>query len=311
MPIFINNVTKLLHFIPYHLKLAKIIFIRLYSYMKISAISGQNNNTNFKSTFPVAIWIRESNGSFAPEAAKEVLEPLEGKLITILNNSLMTKRKAKDLKKALRNKEKSENNVKNKLTAVMDFASQKFRAYICSCDPDYRNARGTYKVRSFYNKIQSKIRNPYTVLYMITGGHAVEFDNRYGKEKGIQDRLANELKAELLKKLHLQYKEDYNAGNIMEETEKYYRQEAEKIKNMQTEGQKAARKKYNNEGLAYVNNYNRRIKDENGATQVLHVKFEIERDCAGEFIDYKFLDARFLPEFGANSPFEKLKRWIT
>ena len=65
--------------------------------------------------------------------------------------------------------------------------------------------------------------------------------------------------------------------------------------------------KYNYQGLDYVNYYPRRIKDNKGRTQVLHTKFEIERDTDGKFMGYKFVDARFLPEYGPESPFERLK----
>ena len=70
----------------------------------------------------------------------------------------------------------------------------------------------------------------------------------------------------------------------------------------------AAIKEYNREGLNYVNNEPSRIKDKNGLTYVLHTKFEIIRNKVGKIKDFKFIDARFLPEYGPECPFEKLKK---
>lgn len=45
-------------------------------------------------------------------------------------------------------------------------------------------------------------------------------------------------------------------------------------------------------------------------TYVLHTKFEILRNKLGKIKDFIFIDARFLPEKGPESPFERLKGYI-
>jgi len=59
--------------------------------------------------------------------------------------------------------------------------------------------------------------------------------------------------------------------------------------------------------MKFVNDTNTRIKDSKGMTYVLHTKFEIIRNKLGKIKDFKFVDARFLPEKGPESPFERLK----
>ena len=118
------------------------------------------------------------------------------------------------------------------------------------------------------------------IASFITGKNIPDFEEKFAKKYGKE----NSRRIELIKQ-----------GVPPEEAE--------------THEYKAAQHKYNNQGLDYVNYYPRRIKDSKGRTQTLHTKFEIERDTDGKFIGYRFIDARFLPEFGPESPFEKLKAY--
>ena len=65
---------------------------------------------------------------------------------------------------------------------------------------------------------------------------------------------------------------------------------------------------YNNNGLAYVKNDAKQIKDENGIPQILHTKFEVVRNKLGKVTDFKLLDIRFLPAKGDKNPLERLNK---
>ena len=80
-----------------------------------------------------------------------------------------------------------------------------------------------------------------------------------------------------------------------------------KRENNSKELTREAVKTYTTKGFEYVNNAARRLKDKSGIGYVLHTKFEIIRNKLGKIKGYKFIDARFLPEKGPNSPFEKFK----
>lgn len=88
-------------------------------------ISTNYCNTNFKSTYPVAHWVAETNGSFAPVSNLDLVKKLQGKLVRVLNKPLIESKKP------------------------LNPAEQKIRAYIGATDADYRNIP---HVRSFYNR---------------------------------------------------------------------------------------------------------------------------------------------------------------
>lgn len=279
--------------------------------MKISATKYQyEKSTSFKSTFPVAYWIRESNGSYAPVATREIVEPLHRQFIEALNNILLTKKSVKQLRLDVKDKKASERTLNRKLREVMDVAMQRFRAYISSCDPDYRYASGKERVRAFYNNTTGELENPYVVSYIITGGHVSDFNKKFAKPLGKQKKLNNEIKTRKYMQLREEYMKEIESGKNDNELKEKYADETQKIKKYETSELKDARWKFNYKGLEYVKDYIKRIKDKDKKLQVLHAKFEIQRDAEGNFIDYQFVDARFLPEFGPDSPFEKLKRYI-
>ena len=152
----------------------------------------------------------------------------------------------------------------------MNVAEQNLRAYAGRCDIDYRNQS---QVRSFYNRAEANVDGTSPVAYIITGKDIEPFEEKLAKNIGIA-------KNEGIKNLNTPYSPEAKTAIDM----------------------------YNSKGLNYVNNPERRIKDNKGMTYVLHTKFEILRNKLGKIKGFKFIDARFLPEKGPESPFEKLKR---
>ena len=153
---------------------------------------------------------------------------------------------------------------------TMNLAEQNLRAYTGRCDIDYRNKP---EVRSFYNRTEANIDGTSPVAYIISGKDIEPFEEKLAKSIGIA-------KKEGVKNLKTPYSPE--AKNAIEI--------------------------YNTMGLNYVNNSEIRIKDKKGLTYTLHTKFEIVRNKLGKIKDYRFVDARFLPEKGPQSPFERLKR---
>lgn len=54
--------------------------------MKVQSI--QNNQTNFKSGYPVIHWVREANGAYAPAITEELNKTLQRKIISMLNSDI-------------------------------------------------------------------------------------------------------------------------------------------------------------------------------------------------------------------------------
>ena len=249
--------------------------------MNISPLNYQPN-TNFKSAFPVVHWVAETGGSYAPVAEKEVVEGFQKRILEILrkpiNKTLTDVKKLEDKKSKKNISEKELKDIKRQLKSlyeILDVPAQKFRTYLASPDIDYRL---NPKVRSYYNSYYGSVDSFTPTSYLITGNSVADFDNKFGKELGKQRSIKKKL---------------MENGATEEEAE--------------TPAYKAALNKYNHDGFDYVNYYPRRIKDSNGRTQTLHTKFEIERDIDGKFIGYRFIDARFKPEYGPESPMERLK----
>ena len=65
-------------------------------------------------------------------------------------------------------------------------------------------------------------------------------------------------------------------------------------------------RRYNVDGLKFVQDKDKQITDEAGITYILHTKFEIIRNKLGQIKDYKFQDARFLPSEGTKNPLERI-----
>ena len=253
--------------------------------MKIQPTNFNNHNYNqqisHKATFPVVHWVAEVNGSYAPIAQKEVVEYFQAKLIGFLKANL--KKTYSDIQKLEANKnlkkttQKEKTEIERKIKSlyeILDVPAQRLRGYLATIDSDYRI---NPTARSYYNIVHGSIDNPYSTTYILTGHNVKDFENKFCKEYG---------KERSLKKKRIE-------SGMKEE-------------DANTPQYKKALNNYNYGGFDYVNFYPRRIKDKKNQTYTLHTKFEIERNEEGKFIGYRFLDARFLPERGPESPFAKL-----
>ena len=155
----------------------------------------------------------------------------------------------------------------------ISFVEQTLRDYIGRCDVDYRNMS---LVRSFYNRAEGDMSGKTPVAYVISGKDIEPFEEQLSKNIGIA-------KGEAKKTLQTSHSPEADA----------------------------AVEAYKKGGLTFVNNPDLRIKNkENNMTYVLHTKFEIIRNKLGKVKDYKFIGARFLPEHGPESPFERLKNYM-
>ena len=203
-----------------------------------------NNNTNFKSVYPTMHWVTESNGSYAPVAVGELTRKLQRKIVSALNKGL------------------------DKSKKPLNLQEQKLRAYIGSCDADYRCMP---LVRSFYDKVMGGMSYKPTT-YIISGKDIEPFEEAMTKNIGIA-------KSDAKKEIgHTKSVAAMQAVDF-----------------------------YNRNGYGYVNNPELRITNETGMPLVLHTKFEIVRNKFGKIKDYRFIDARFLPEKGSGNPLERLK----
>ena len=126
--------------------------------------------------------------------------------------------------------------------------------------------RNNPNVRSFYNRTDAA-----PVSYVISGDDVGIFENNLAKNIGRAKSNARELLSK-----------PYSPETM----------EAIKL--------------YNREGLKFVQNNSKQIKDKNGTMYILHTKFEIIRNRMGKIKDYKFVEARFLPARGQGSSLGKM-----
>ena len=159
------------------------------------------------------------------------------------------------------------NKALNASSKPMNKVHQNLRSYISSADADYRRLP---KVRSFYDRVRGNVPKYSAVSYLISGKDVATFEDTFAKEIGRTKSDSIAITAQ-----------PYSPAAI------------------------EAIEAYNRQGLGFVNNPGMRIKDMRGDTYVLHTKFEIVRNKKGEVKDYRLVDARFLPEYGQNSPFIK------
>lgn len=140
----------------------------------------------------------------------------------------------------------------------MNPVEQNLRAYIGGCDSAYRVLP---RVRSFYNRITGGFGRYTPVSYIISGKDVEVFDNYLAKNIGRAKAEAKDI-----------LNNPYSAKAI------------------------EAIRQYNTLGLDFVNANSKRIKDSNGIMYTLHTKFEIIRNKYGKIKDYRFVDARFMPD---------------
>lgn len=212
--------------------------------MQSSLLNLNNRQTSFGSAFSVVHWVAETNGSYAPVANLQITKSLQGKIVRILNRQLTD------------------------CIKPMSIPEQNLRAYLNSCDVDYRK---NPVVRSFYNRVEGTPKKFTPISYLITGNDVDIFNTRFGKNIG-------EAKGRSLN----------NSGSA------YSSDSVEAIR------------RYNFGGVGFVKEKSRQIRDEGGIKYILHTKFEILRNKFGKIKDYRFIDARFLPESGSKNPLDKI-----
>lgn len=161
------------------------------------------------------------------------------------------------------------NKTKNDKTPTAKIAKP-IQNYIRTKDADYNKVP---RVRSFYNRVAKYDQAFEPASYIISGADVKDFEETLAKNIGREKSRAKEFlnfpySYETLQALHL----------------------------------------YNNNGLAYVKNDAKQIKDENGIPQILHTKFEVVRNKLGKVTDFKLLDIRFLPAKGDKNPLERLNK---
>lgn len=124
--------------------------------MKVQSI--QNNQTTFKSGYPVIHWVRETKGGYAPVVTEELNKSLQRKLVRMLNSDI------KDAK-----------------PADVPLIS-KLKSVVLQNDKDYVN---NSVVRSYYNSegnLDGDRIEPFG--YILTGQHCEQMSNRFGKPIG-------------------------------------------------------------------------------------------------------------------------------
>ncbi len=126
--------------------------------------SKNSNFVNFKATYPVIYWVRESNASFAPAITTDLVKKLQNNFVRVLNGS----------RKTLTDMEK------------------RIRQYVSRCDIDYRREP---KVRSYYDWQGGFKNNKFeSISYLISGRDANIFDSTFGYAMGSAMRQAPKVK---------------------------------------------------------------------------------------------------------------------
>lgn len=251
--------------------------------MKVAPID-YKANTNFKATYPVVHRVVH-NGVYIPVSDFSELKKMQGKLIRTLNSSWTKMLNSLD-KEAQQNvlKWTSSGNLENikselRLPKTEKEALAIFRGRFGFYDIDYAYAPKSQKVRknkkqtinseervrSFYNRTKGLLDGRYYLSYMISGKDLLPFK-------------------ELVEGI----------GNKKHEAKGINLDEAPELK----EAIDTEVKKYITKGLEFVNNSERRLASKTtGMTYILRANFEPIKNKAGKIKDYKFISAKFVPEY--------------
>ena len=244
----------------------------------------QTNNyqqTNFKATYPVVHRVLH-NGVYIPVSDFSELKKMQGKLVRTLNSSFVKILNSLD-KEVRQNvlKWTQSANLSNaagfSLPRTEKEALAIFRGRFGYYDIDYayapksnntgKNIRvdSEERVRSFYNRKKGLLDGRYYLAYMISGKDLIPFKN-------------------LVKDI----------GNTKHDAKGINLEEAPELQ----EAIDAAVEKYVTKGLEFVNDKERRLASKtNGMTYVLQSNFEPVLNKSGKIKDYKFISAKFVPEY--------------
>jgi len=153
---------------------------------------------------------------------------------------------------------------------LLNQAVLRVKNYLANMDNDFKTCA---VVRSFYNRNIPDKQAFEPISYMISGKDVAKFEDDIAKDIGRTKGQA------------------IDALGIPRSAES-----------------KAAVALYDIQGLNFVKNYNRRIKDNKGVPYSLHTKFEIVRNKYGNIKDYRLVDARFLPSSGEGNPIARYSK---
>lgn len=124
--------------------------------MKVQSI--QNNQTNFKSGYPVIHWVREAKGGYAPAVTEELNRSLQRKIVRMLNSDV-------------RSAKPEERSLISRLKSVISQGDQDF--FFNPVSRSYYNSEGGWTEDRF---------EPYG--YILTGQHCEHMSKVLGKPIG-------------------------------------------------------------------------------------------------------------------------------
>ena len=261
--------------------IAKIIFTGFYYDMKISPVNYQPQETSFKATYPVVHRI-VYKGTYIPVSEFDKLKKMQGKLIRTLNSSFT---------KLLNSLDKDARQNVMRWTQSADLSQVKglelpktekealaiFRGRFGYYDTDYAFApkpqqtkkptkNSEERVRTFYNRAKGMLDGRYYLTYMVSGKDIKPFEDELAK----------------------------NIGKNKHEAKGINLEDAPELQEAIT----SAVDKYTKQGLEFVNNSERRLASKTtGMTYILRANFEPIFNKKGIVKDYKFISAKFVPEY--------------
>ena len=252
--------------------------------MKIMQTNSYNYQpATFKATYPVVHRIVSSNGTYIPVSDYDVIKKLQGKLIRTLNSNWnkIIHSLDKDVQQNVMNWTSSAS--LEDIRPVLQLPKTEkealaiFRGRFGFYDTDYAfapilNAKkgktdkyniSQQRVRSFYNREKGLLDGRYYPTYMISGKDIQPFEQDLAKNIG---------------------KTKHEGLSLFD--------------NAHTEEAKEAIDLYNKNGLEYVNDSEHRLKSKTtGMTYILRANFEPIKNKSGKIKDYKFISAKFVPEY--------------
>lgn len=246
--------------------------------MQIQSIQqyGQIKSTQqpqFKSVYPVRIWVREIGGGYMPVVSRDMTKTLTTKVVNILNkskNELIFK-----YNEICEDEKRNGTKARTELSKSRLKIANWIKNFIAKFDKDYalQNDNPNMKptTRAFYvnGGFYKGHINP--CAYLITGAETMYFDGTYGKPIGLSIKMASGRK----------------------DTAEYEQACAD----------------YWKKGFNYVHKRAKNFKL-NDSPSELHVKMETVRGKTGNIKGYNITGIGFFPQNGPENPLE-LTEWLT
>lgn len=234
--------------------------------MNITQINNYQQ-TNFKSTYPVVHRVLY-NGNYIPVSDFKSIKKMQGKLIRTLNSSMakiltsLDKEARENVSKWISSSSLNSVNSQLKLPASEKEALAIFRGRMGYYDNDFCYVP---EVRTVYNRQKGWLDGRYYLAYIGSGKDVTGIDN-------------------LAKKI----------GTSKHEAKGIDLNEAPELK----DAIDSAVKDYNESGLKYVTDTSRRLTSKrDGMPYILQANFAPVLNKKGEIKDYKFISAKFVPEY--------------